>query len=227
MHSPTPENDREVVPVPEPVSEPVPEDAADPGHADEGESGSPASQIPDESGGGPFSGGSAEPVGLEEHHQMQQPRRNREIERIVDGPLPDLSRLDEKDAFIQSQPLTMLIHDAFVQQKEHLLDRIGHLLLLSFPAFINVYRSFPLLKYTWPVIKDPDEAAVRYLFFMMIVLLVGVSSVLWSILFFRVLEMRDVKYIILLGVLLIGTLMLQEYILVGGAQFVKSLEIDW
>jgi|GEM_PF-2404996 len=221
MNSPVRKDGREQGP------ELIPEDVAIPPRVDASEHPPAAGRLSDESGGDTFSGGSEETVGLEEHHQMLRSRQNREIERLVDGPLPDLSRLDEKDAFIQSQPLTLLIHDAFVQQKENLLDKICHILFISFPGIINVYRSFPLLRFSWPVIKEPNEAGARYLFFIMVVLLVSISSVLWSIMFVRVLEMRDMRYVLLLGLLLAGSLMLQEFIMVGGVQFLKSLNVEW
>jgi len=143
------------------------------------------------------------------------------IERAVDGPMPDLSKLDEKDQFIQSLPLTMLIHDAFEQQKEDFLNTLGRWLMASIPAIINLQRSWPFLMRTWAGIDLCESILGQYADFVLAVLLVGFSSALYSILFVRVLEMRDTKYLILLFVLLGFSFLLQESLMIGWNQFLR------
>lgn len=173
-----------------------------------------------------FSGGIGESVGMLPKQGGQAGSEKTDIERMVDGPMPDLSRLDEKDEFIQSQPLMVLIHDAFIQQKEDVLNLLGRWLLIALPAIINIHRSWPFLKRTWMGIYLCENVLGQYADFVLAVLLVGFSSALYSILFARVLEMRDSKFLILLFVLLGISFMVQESIMVGWATLLKSLEMD-
>ncbi len=148
------------------------------------------------------------------------------IDRALDGPMPDLSRLDEKDQFVQSFSLTMLIHDAFVQQKENLLNLLGQWLMGAIPAIINLQRSWPFLARTWAGIDLCENILGKYADFVLAVLLVGISSALYSILFIRILEMRDMKYLILLFVLLGFSFMLQETLMIGWDHFLRMYGLD-
>ncbi|MBP7632879.1 hypothetical protein KBA41_01820 [Candidatus Ozemobacteraceae bacterium] len=173
-----------------------------------------------------FSGGSSENVGMMRCDKMPPVPERSAIDRALDGPMPDLSRLDEKDQFVQSFSLTMLIHDAFVQQKENLLNLLGQWLMGAIPAIINLQRSWPFLARTWAGIDLCENILGKYADFVLAVLLVGISSALYSILFIRILEMRDMKYLILLFVLLGFSFMLQETLMIGWDHFLRMYGLD-
>lgn len=173
-----------------------------------------------------FSGGSSESVGMMHCDKIPPTPERSAIDRALDGPMPDLSKLDEKDQFIQSFSLTMLIHEAFVQQKENLLNLMGWWLMVSIPAIINLQRSWPFLARTWAGIDLCENVLGRYADFVLAVLLVGFSSALFSILFVRILEMRDTKYLVLLFVLLGLSFVLQETLMIGWEQLFKIYGLD-
>ncbi len=173
-----------------------------------------------------FSGGSLENVGMMRCDKMPPAQERSAIDRTLDGPMPDLSKLDEKDQFVQSFSLTMLIHDAFIQQKENLLNLLGQWLMAAIPAIINLQRSWPFLTRTWAGIDLCENIFGRYADFVLAVLMVGFSSALYSILFIRILEMRDMKYLILLFMLLGFSFLLQETIMIGWDHLLRMYGLD-
>lgn len=190
----------------------------------------------------PYSGGAIETVGLEsahashvehpapadhpEHPEWGRRSRNLEMERSVDGPRPDLSEYDKYEAYLQAQSLTSLVQDAFALQKEHLLNRISWTLFVASPGLVNLYRSWPLLRQVWANIPFCENAFGPYADFVLALLLVVLSSALCSILFVRILEMRDARYVLLIAILLGASFLMQEAMIVGWAQLGRMLGIE-
>ncbi len=91
---------------------------------------------------------------------------------------------------------------------------------------VNVYRSWPLLRHVWANIPFCENAFGPYADFVLALLLVFFSSALCSILFVRILEMRDTRYVLLVAILLGASFLVQESMIVGWAQIGRMMGFE-